>query len=197
MFYWQGYLLGTQMHRIIFLILTGFLSVSLAAQDGRNFVEVEMKTLDKEEFEFPDDLNAGTVNIVMLAISKDQDNGTLQGDLLVEWYSSLNAAGLLNDEVKAWHFSVMKVPFFVKGIIRNGMAESYEGKLPLNQAGPIYLKDADGFAEQAGIVIDELPTIVLVTPDGELHETFKGGPTKERLAAVSAAVAAYTDCEAD
>jgi hypothetical protein len=179
------------MHRIIILILTGCFSVALAAQDSRSFVQVEMKTLDKEEFVFPDDLNAGSLNIVMLAISTDQDNGTLQGDMLVEWYATLNAAGLLNNEVKAWHFSVMKVPFFVKGIIRNGMAESYEGKLPLNQAGPIYIRKAGKFAEQAGIEIDGLPTIVLVTPDGELHEAFKGGPTKERLAAVSAAVASY------
>jgi hypothetical protein len=191
------------MHKLIVLVLACFslsfiasFTASLAAQDSGSFMQVEIDTLDKEEFLFPGDLNAGSLNIVMLAISNEQDNGTLQGDMLVEWYATLDDAGLLNDEVKAWHFSVMKVPFFVKGFIRNGMAESYEGKLPLDQAGPIFVK-AKNFAEQAGIAIDGLPTIVLVTPDGVLHEMFKGGPTKARLASVSAAVAAYTETELD
>ena len=187
------------MYRLNILVWACFalsFTASLAAQDAGSFMQIEIDTLNKEEFLFPDDLNAGKLNIVMLAISEDQDNGTLQGDQLIEWYATLNEAGLLNDDVKAWHFSVMKVPFFIKGIIRGGMADSYEGKLPLDQAGLIFVKPKK-FAEQAGIAIDGLPTIVFVTPDGVLHEMFKGGPTKARLANVSAAVAAYTATESD
>ena len=173
------------------LILACLLASPFAVQATESFVQVEFKTLDKEEFVFPDDLNAGALNIVMLAIGTEQDNGTWQGDALVEWYAALNAAGLLNEDVKAWHFSVLKVPFFIKGVIRNGMADSYEGKLPFNQAGPIYIKDVEGFAEQAGIEIDGQPTIVLVTADGELHEQLKGEATEENLSAVSEAVAGH------
>ncbi|MGI9290139.1 MAG: hypothetical protein ACR2QG_02550, partial [Gammaproteobacteria bacterium] len=124
------------MYRTILISLIAFFSLTAAAEQDRSFQQIEIKTLADEKFIFPDDLDASKLNIVMLAISYEQDNGTLQGDMLVEWYASLEDHGLLNDDVKAWHFSVLKVPFFVKGIIRGGMAESYEGKLPLNQAGP-------------------------------------------------------------
>jgi hypothetical protein len=186
------------MHSLIVLVLACFslsFTASLAAQDSGSFMQVEIDTLDKEEFLFPDDLNAGSLNIVMLAIGTEQDNGTWQGDVLVEWYAALDAAGVLNDETKAWHFSVMKVPFFVKGIIRRGMADTYKGKLPLGQAGPIFVK-AEKFARQADIAVDGQPTLVLVTPDGVLHEQFKGEATEENINAVTAAVAAYSIDEA-
>ena len=83
-----------------------------------SFPTVEMVTLDKEDFVFPADLDASRINIVLLAMSEDQDNGTWQGEALVDWYAALEAEGALSDEVKAWHFSVLKVPFFVNKIIR-------------------------------------------------------------------------------
>ena len=173
---------------LIFLVPV-FFTVS-AAELGA-FQEVEIEKLDKKDFDFPNDLNAKSLNIVLLAMSKEQDNGTAQGDALVEWYAALEEQGLLTDEVLAWHFSVMKVPFFVKGLIRGGLADSYEGKLPLNQAGPIYVKDIDKFAQSAGIELDGQPSIVLVSPDGELLELFKGDVSEERVAMIVAAVNKY------
>ena len=173
---------------LIFLVPV-FFTVS-AAELGA-FQEVEIEKLDKKDFDFPNDLNAKSLNIVLLAMSKEQDNGTAQGDALVEWYAALEEEGLLTDEVLAWHFSVMKVPFFVKGLIRGGLADSYEGKLPLNQAGPIYVKDIDKFAQSAGIELDGQPSIVLVSPDGELLELFKGDVSEERVATIVAAVNKY------
>ena len=173
---------------LIFLVPV-FFTVS-AAELGA-FQEVEIEKLDKKDFDFPNDLNAKSLNIVLLAMSKEQDNGTAQGDALVEWYAALEEQGLLTDEVLAWHFSVMKVPFFVKGLIRGGLADSYEGKLPLNQAGPIYIKNIDKFAQSAGIELDGQPSIVLVSPDGELLELFKGDVSEERVAMIVAAVNKY------
>ena len=157
-----------------------------------NFEEVKTKNLDGDKFMFPADLDAPKVNIVLLAIGTEQDNGTWQGDVLVEWYGRLQSEGVLSDDVKAWHFSVMKVPFFIKGVIRGGLAESYEGKLPMNQAAPLYVGDAEEFATAAGIVMDENPKIVLMTPDGVIHESFKGEPTDDLLAQIKAAVAQYS-----
>jgi len=176
---------------LVFTFVMFSLVVPVSANQLGDFQRVETETLDEQDFVFPDDFQGESLNVVMLAISKEQDNGTWQGDMLVEWYAALNDAGVLSDQVLGYHFSVMKVPFFVKGFIRGAIAESYEGKLPLNQAGVIFSKKLDEFARAPGIALDGQPTLVLVASDGELLEVFKGEATPENIEAVSAAVATY------
>ena len=176
---------------LVFTFVMFSLVVPVSANQLGDFQRVETETLDEQDFVFPDDFQGESLNVVMLAISKEQDNGTWQGDMLVEWYAALNDAGVLSDQVLGYHFSVMKVPFFVKGFIRGAIAESYEGKLPLNQAGVIFYKKLDEFARAPGIALDGQPTLVLVASDGELLEVFKGEATPENIEAVSAAVATY------
>lgn len=168
-----------------------FPAMIVTAQDSAVFLRAEMETLDGADFVFPDDLRAKSLNIVLLPFGEDRDNGTWQGEALVEWYAVLKKQGILNDDVMAWHFSFMKVPFFVKGFIRRGMAEDYAGKIPLSQAGPVFIKDVAGFAAAAGIEMDGQPTIVLVSPDGKLLQLFKGEASDDNVAELSAAIANY------
>ena len=123
-------------------LFTMSLMLNAQAQELGVFQQIETETLDGEDFIFPDNLRAPSLNIVLLAISEEQDNGTWQGEALVDWYAALDAKGSLSEEVMAWHFSFMKVPFFVKGFIRRGMAKDYEGKIPLDQAAHD-VEDAD------------------------------------------------------
>ncbi len=81
---------------VLALLFTVTLSFSVSAADLGAFQQVETETLDEEDFDFPNDLRAKSLNIVMLAMSKEQDNGTEQGDALVEWYAALEEQGLLN-----------------------------------------------------------------------------------------------------
>jgi hypothetical protein len=178
----------TFLYTIIFA--TSFM-LNAHAQDLGVFQQIETETLDKEDFVFPDDLRARSLNIVFLALSEEQDNGTWQGEELVEWYVALDAKGMLNEDVMAWHFSFLKVPWLVKGFIRRGMAKDYAGKIPLDQAAPVFVKDVPGFAAEASIAMDGQPSIVLVSPDGELLQLFKGEATDENVALLCAAV---TDC---
>ena len=55
----------------------------------------------------------------------------------------------------------------------------------------IFSKKLDDFARAPGIALDGQPTLVLVAPDGELLEVFKGEATPESIEAVSVAVATY------
>jgi hypothetical protein len=190
------------MNKLPALILAFFISLPLFtqavfAQAPGSFLQIEAKTLNKEDFVFPDDMQAKTLNIVLLAIGTERENGTWQGDALVEWYTALDSEGALSKDVMAWHFSVLKVPFFVKGLIRGGMADSYKDKLPLDQAAALFIKDVEGFAKTAGLAVDGQPTIVLVTPDGQLQEIFKGEVSEESLAAVMASVAKYLPEQAE
>jgi hypothetical protein len=162
------------------------------AAEPAAFMQVETETLDEQEFIFPDDMQASSLNIVMLAMSEDKDNGSWQGDALLEWYAALDEAGILSDSVLGWHFSVMKVPFFVKGLVRGGLTESYAGKIPPNQAGALFV-DPQKFVASAGLVLDDQPTIVLMTPDGDFLQTFKGEVSDEGISAIAAVVASLTD----
>lgn len=186
------------------LISIAFVAVALAtgslalAQDTSAFQQVDTKTFDKKKFAFPADFAAPKLNIVFLGMSADQDNGQYQQEALLEWHAALEEQGAFDADTLAYHFPVMESPpFFVKGIIRKAMAESYEGKVPLNQAGVLYVKDLEAFAAAAGLKLDEQATIVLVTSDGKLHEVFKGEVSPEGVAALRSAQAAYTDAASE
>jgi hypothetical protein len=71
------------------------------------------------------------------------------------------------------------------------MADSYKGKIPLDQAAAIFVKNIAAFAETAGITIDSQPTILLVSPAGEILNTVKGPVSDENLSLVSAAIRQY------
>jgi len=176
---------------LILLVVFSLLEPNASASQPA-FQSVETATLDEKVFVFPDDLRAGKLNIVMLAISEEQDNGTWQGEALLDWYEQLAKAGVLSNDIMAWHFSILKVPFFVKGLVRGGMADSYRGKIPLDQAGAIFIKDINAFAKLANIELDGQPTIILVSPDGELLDRFKGAVSDAQLAKVIDAVKART-----
>jgi hypothetical protein len=173
-----------------FIVLLS-VSAPTNANELGSFQRVDTETLDKEDFIFPDDFKGESLNIVMLAMSKEEENGTWQGEALVEWYTALVEHEVLSEKVLGYHFSVMKVPWFIKGLIRGGMADSYEGKMPLSQAGAIFIKDLEGFAGPPGIELDGQPTLVLVTPDGKLLKLFKGEVSEEGITTVGNAVTAY------
>jgi len=150
-----------------------------------DFAKVKMETFDKEKFVFPEDMNAELINLVFLGMSNDQDNGQLQQEQLLDWHAALEERGVFNDQVKAYHFPAMNSPpFFVKGIIRGAMAESYEGKVPLNQSGVMYLDDLDEFAGSAGLTVDDQPTIVIADGDGKPLKLFKGAMTPAKVDAL-------------
>ena len=74
-----------------------------------------------------------------------------------------------------YHFPVLSgPPFFVKGIIARGMRRSYEGKVPLDQGGVLFVDDLDEFAAAAQLELDGSPTIVITSADADPLIVFKG-----------------------
>jgi hypothetical protein len=150
---------------------------------------VKAKTLDKEKFVFPDDVRGAQVNILFLAMGGDREDGTYQQDALLAWQAALEERGVFSDDVMAYHFPVMEgVPFFVKGIIVGAIRDSYEGKVPLDQAGVLFIKDLEAFAEVAGLVVDGQPTIVIATSEAKPLRSFKGEVSPEGVDEIVAAI---------
>jgi len=140
-----------------------------------SFEVVKTKTFDGEKFVFPGDMRGTAVNVVFLGMSNSQDNGQLQQEQLLDWQAALDAEGVFSEAIVAYHFPAMSgPPFFVKGIISRAMSESYEDKVPMSQAGVLFLDDLAEFAAAADLPLDDLPTIVIADANGKPLKVFKG-----------------------
>jgi len=183
------------MHRLILIFLfSWFVAAPAISADtaGDAFMRIKTKTFDKEKFVFPDDLRATRLNVVFLAMTKDQDTGEYLQKALIDWQVELERRDAIVDGVIVWHFPVLSgVPFFVKGVATRGMRKEYEGKVPLDQAAVLFVDDIDEFAAAAGQVVDDRPTIILATPDARPLQTFKGDVTPEGADEVANAIKAW------
>jgi len=186
---------NTAMRKALLTIFTALWVIGAPASAGTElseeaaFATVKAKTLDKEKFVFPDDIRGAQLNIMFLAMGGDREDGTYQQDALLAWQAALEERAVFSDDVMAYHFPVMEgVPFFVKGIIVGAIRDSYEGKVPLDQAGVLFIKDLEAFAEVAGLVVDGQPTIVIATSEAKPLRLFKGEVSPEGVDEIVAAI---------
>ena len=190
---------STASYLCIMLLLFGITSLftaTAAAQDLGNFMAINTKTFDKEKFVFPSSFKGRKINLLFLGMSNDQDNGQALQLQLLDWHKALAERGAFSDDVMPYHFMAMNSPpFFVKGIIRNAMGEVYEGVVPANQGGVLYLDDLDAFAKSAGLTVDEQATIVLTSAKGKPIEVFKGPVSEEGLQSLTKALGLAANSE--
>ena len=164
-------------HCLFICLLIAFSNIAFA-----DFEKVKTKTFSGEKFLFPQDIKGTPLSLLFLAMSSDRDNGQLQQKQLIEWHTVLEERNILNQNINSYHFPVMKSPpFFVKGIIRNAMAEVYEGTTALDQAGVLYVKNLAKFANQAGLTLDEKPTLVLLNDQGKILGEIKGSVSEDTI----------------
>jgi len=171
-------------------LITGLFSVAIAQEvvDGQ-FPTIKMKTFDGDKFVFPDGMQGSELNVVFLGMSATQENGEWQQKKLLEIQAALDEQDVFSQQVMSYHFPAMpSPPFFVKGIIAGAMADSYEGKVPLDQAGVMYLDDLDEFAGESGLALDEQPTIVIADASGQPLQVFKGELSDELVAGLLVAI---------
>ena len=177
---------------VVFAFTLGFMAVSGAqVPDTAVFEQIKAKTFDKEKFVFPDDMRGTQLNVLFLAMSEGRESGEAQQGALIAWHAALAERGVFSEEVMPYHFPVMESPpFFVKGIIVGAMRDSYEGKVPLDQSGVLYVDDLDAFADAAGLTLDDQPTIVIATSDARPLQIFKGEVSPDGVEEVAAAIGA-------
>lgn len=171
---------------IVAVAVAGFAPVAFAGE----FQSVKTKTFDKEKFMFPGDIRPAKLNVFFLAMSDDQDSGQAQQQALLDWHAALVDRGVFSNDVVPYHFPVLAgVPFFVKGIVSRAMTDIYDGKVPLDQAAPLFIKDLDKFAAGPGLPLDDSPTIVIVSSAAEPLEFFKGEVSPEGVERIADAIA--------
>ncbi len=179
-----------QTSRLQILWMLFFLGLSSA----QAFEQVEAKSFAGDNFVFPDDVRGSAVHVVFLGIALDQDNGTAQGDALIAWHKALNDAGAMHADVLPWHFPVIEnPPFFVKGLIRRGIAKTYVGLLPPEQGAVLFVKNIQRFADVAGVEFDGRPTVILYTEDRQVLAVYRGEVNDADVAEISLQLALPDD----
>ncbi len=159
-------------------------------QSEGSFQRVEAQAMSGDAFVFPDDMHGDPLIIIGLAISTSQANGEVQQNLLLDWQAWLDASDSLPAGIRVYHFPVIEnPPRFIRGVIRRAVRRLFDGKVPLSQAAVLYVSDSAAFAESAGIVIDEDPTLVIADAQHRPLALIKGGPSEENIALFTAAVA--------
>lgn len=153
------------------------------------FQQVKAKTFDKEKFKFPDDVRGTRLNVIFLSMGTDRESGEAQQLELLDWHDALVERGVFSDDVMPYHFPVLAgVPFFVKGMISGAMSETYEGRVPPDQAGLLFIKDLDKFASAAGLTADGQSTIVIASADATPLRSFKGEISEQGVDEIVAAI---------
>jgi len=74
--------------------------------------------------------------------------------------------------------------------VTRAIRKEYSRKVPLDQAGILFVDDIDKFSADAKLPIDDKPTIVLTTANGHQLRTLKGDVTPAIADEVAAAIQA-------
>jgi hypothetical protein len=178
------------MKKILLLLSTALLLMttslsSLSEQATGELLDVKTKTFDGEKFNFPEDLKGQPVTVLFLAISESKESGERQQQELLTWQAAIDERGGLPEGILAYHYPVLQDSFFLpSGIIRNAMAKSYEEKVPLNQAGVLFVKDLEKFVNSAGIALDDQATVITVDSNGRVLTQIKGTYSEAQLASL-------------
>ncbi len=153
----------------------------LSPIQGASFPSTEAKTIGGNDFQFPTDALKNGVALFAIAMGTSRENGEVQQQQLLAWQEYLDATDSPLREFPLYHFPIIEAPGFIHGVIRRGIAKSYEGSVLPDRAAVIFIKDTKRFSQQSSIPIDDAATMTVVRPDGTISGFVKGAPTRQSL----------------
>lgn len=148
---------------------------------GASFLPVKARTIGGDDLRFPNDALEQGPALFALAMGTSRESGEIQQDHLLAWQRYIANSSSPLRALPIYHFPVIEAPGFVHGLIRRGIAKSYEDHVADNQAAVLFIQDTNEFAEIAAIPIDDRATMAYVLSDGTIAGFVKGEPSAESL----------------
>ena len=145
------------------------------------FPETNARTIGGTEFEFPGDALTQGPALFALAMGTSRENGEVQQQHLLQWQAYLASSTSALRNWPLYHFPVIDAPGFIQGVIRRGIAKSYEGRVDADKAVVLFIKSARKFSEESAIPIDDQATLVVVQANGTIAGFVKGLPSAPSL----------------
>lgn len=144
-----------------------------------SFATVDARSLDGASFSFPHDALQEQITLFALAMGTSRESGEIQQEHLLQWQKLLESDTGTLVSIPFYHFPVLDVPRFIQGVVRRGIAKSYEGVVPADRGAVLFMRQPETFAAQAGIPIDDQATIAVVHSDGAIIGFVKGPPSAQ------------------
>jgi len=141
----------------------------------------ETKTIGGDSFTFPQDALRSGISLFAIALGTTRESGEIQQEHLLTWQSQLKNANSPLRSIPLYHFPVIDAPRFIQGVIRRGIAKSYEGIVSFDNAAVLFIKNTEEFSSESGIPIDNQATVALVHPNGSVIGFVKGPPTPQSI----------------
>ena len=161
------------------------LLLTLSPLAGASFESVEAKDGRGKTIEIPDDLTGSAPRILAFILGESRESGESQVETMLAWQDRLSSDPAVPPSVQIYHLPVIEgLPFFLKGIVRDGMRDSYRGAVPDSNIAVLFLKDMKSFIENAGIPFSFEPTLVVLDREGEVRTYVKGSPDESSLSKV-------------
>jgi len=170
-------------HAVLFLLIA--LVLTLSPLSGASFESVETKDATGETIEFPEDLTGTAPVILAFILGDSRESGEAQIETMLAWQQSLSSDSAIPAATRIYHMPIIEgLPFFLKGIVRDGMKDSYRGAVPDSNIAVLFLKDMKSFIEEAGIPFSYEPTLVILESNGNVLTYVKGAPDERNLSKI-------------
>ncbi len=124
---------------------------------------------------FPIDLIGQNSRIFAFILGESREKGEAQFDTMIQWHQALKVIPNFDPSEDIFHIPVIEgLPFFLKGIVRNGMADGYQGIVDGEHIAVLFVRDSEDLFSETGIPFTWEPTLVVVDRKGTVTGYVKG-----------------------
>ncbi|GAB6088814.1 hypothetical protein [Spirochaeta dissipatitropha] len=159
--------------------------IPLSATEHHRIPDTEVRSISGRRGRLKDFIDKDKISLIALTAGQTQENGEEQLAALVSTHLQLLSEHPEIENTRILHLNVIAgAPFFVHGLIRRGLADSYSSPIRTEDVFVAFVSDAGQILDSFGITPDPWGTWIAVTNDGNVVWSIKdtGSDTAERIA---------------
>lgn len=165
------------------LALAVFALFSAAGGFSQQLPDIDARNGSGDSGSLHEFLHDSGSTLVALSMAEDQDTGEAQLQTLLQTHQTLDRRTNLS-RYRIIHVNVIAgAPWFVRGVIRRGLAGEYEDPVEDEQVIVLFIDDLAEFSSTVDIPVTQRPSWLSVSPDGivEWWERDRGQTTAATL----------------
>ncbi len=157
--------------------------ISLCSVSAASFQEIEVKNNAGTSLLFPTDMTSQNgPTLFAFILGENREKGTAQVQEMNSWQQALTTYPQAPENLVIYHIPVIEgLPFFLRGIVRNGMRDEYQETIGDEHIAVLFVKSMQSVFEGTGIPFTYEPTLVAVDSSHRIQGYIKGLPTEENL----------------
>lgn len=166
------------------IFLLSLAGLSVFASEAHHIPSTEIRSISGQRGRLIDFIDSDNVSLIAITAGQTQENGEEQLSALVSTHLQLLSEYPEIQNTRILHLNVIAgAPFFVHGIIRRGLADSYRSPIQTEDVFVIFVSDVSQIADSFGFTADTRGTWIAVQNNGSVIWSIKdtGQDTAERI----------------